>query len=162
MSGDSTDGGGSLRPTPPAVPAAWAVVGLAGGWLLHPLSDRWWGTPPVVTWTQTVPLFVVAAIVGYTAWVTYRAVQVHHERLDDGQGMNRLVLARACAYVGAVVGGGYLGYGLSWVGDAAELGDERLWRSLAAALAGLLIVVAGLLLERALRVRTDDDDPERS
>ena len=37
--------------------------------------------------------------------------------------MNRLVLARACALVGALVAGGYLGYALSWVGVDTELGD---------------------------------------
>jgi hypothetical protein len=69
--------------------------------------------------------------------------------------VNRLVLARACAFVGALVLGGYLGYALSWVGDEAELADERIWRSGAASLAGLLIVITALLLERACRIGKD-------
>ena len=31
--------------------------------------------------------------------------------------MNRLVLARACALVGALVAAGYVGYAVSWLGD---------------------------------------------
>ena len=149
--------GGSLRPTSPAVLAGWALGGLVVGWLVHPLSDRW-GSPPVVTWTQPLGLVVVAALLGYTAWATWRTVHVHRERLDPSQAVNRLVLARACALVGALVGGGYLGYALTWLGDAAELAEQQAVRSGVAVLACLGVVVAGLLLERACRVPSDDED----
>lgn len=147
--------GGTLRPTSPVALAVWAILGLAGGWLLHPVSDRL-GTPPLVTWTQPVLLLLVAAIVGSGAWATWRVVHVRREGLLPHQAVNRLVLARACAFVGALVAGGYLGYGLSWRGDPAELADERLLRSLVAAVAGLLVAVAALLLERACRVPKDE------
>jgi TctA family transporter len=61
--------------------------------------------------------------------------------------------------VGALVAGGYLGYALSWVGVDTELGDQRMWRSAVAGLAGVAIVITALLLERACRVRSD---PEQS
>ncbi|CAN5528192.1 hypothetical protein BH11ACT8_BH11ACT8_17300 [soil metagenome] len=150
--------GGTLRPTSPVTLAVWAIVGLVGGWLLHPLADRL-GTPPVVTWTQPVLLFIVAAVLGGAAWSTWRVVHVRRERLLPDQAVNRLLLARACSMVGALVGGGYLGYGLSWIGDPAELADERLGRSLVAVLAAALVVVGALLLERACRVRKDSDRP---
>jgi MFS family permease len=149
-----SDDQGSLRPTSGAVLAIWAIVGLAAGWLVHPLTDRS-GTPPVITWTQPVLLLLVAAIVGAAAWATWRVVHVRRERLDPQHAFNRLVLARACAIVGSLVGGGYLGYALSWVGDGAELADQRLGRSLVAAAAGALVVIVSLLLERACRVRRD-------
>lgn len=149
-----SDDSGSLRPTSAAVLAVWAIAGLAGGWLVHPLSDRV-GTPPVITWTQPLLLLLVAAIVAATAWATWRVVHVRRGRLDPQQGFNRLVLARACAYVGALAAGGYLGYALSWIGDQAELADQRLGRSLLAAAAGVLVVIVSLLLERACRVRRD-------
>ncbi|MCW2794606.1 DUF3180 domain-containing protein [Nocardioides sp.] len=148
---------GGLRPTSAAVLAAWGVTGLVGGWLLHPLAERVNGTAPIVTWTQPLALLLVAAILGLTAWSTWRAVQVRRERLEPHQAVNRLVLARACAYVGALVGGGYLGYALSWLGDNAELADQRAWRSSVSALAGVAIAVTGLLLERACRVPSDPD-----
>ncbi len=57
---------------------------------------------------------------------------MRHERLEPHQAVNRLVLARACALVGALVAGGYLGYALSWLGVDAELARQRAWRSVAA------------------------------
>lgn len=143
--------GGTLRPTSVVGLAVWAIVGLVVGWLFHPLAERV-GTPPVVTWAQPVTLLLVAAVVGAGAWSTWRVVHVRRERLLPHQAVNRLVLARASAYVGALAAGGYLGYGLSWLGDQAELADQRLGRSLVAAAAGLLLVVAALLLERSCRV----------
>ena len=67
------------------------------------------------------------------------------------------MLAKACALVGALVAGGYVGYALSWVGLAAELADQRMLRSGVAALGGLLTCGAALLLERACRVGAEDE-----
>jgi len=149
---------GRLRPTSPGVLAGWAIVGLVCGWLLRPLSERVRDTAPIVTWAQPLALVLVAAILGATAYVTWRAVHVHHERLEPHQAVNRLVLARACALVGALVAGGYLGYALSWAGVDTELADQRVWRSLAAGLAGVATVITALLLERACRVRSDGQE----
>ena len=79
-----------------------------------------------------------------------------HQRLEPHRAVNRLVLARACALVGALVAGGYVGYAVSWLGDDAELADQRVLRSAVAGLAGVAIVVTAMLLERACRVRSDD------
>lgn len=149
---------GRLRPTPAGALTAWAVVGLLGGWLLHAICDRADVTPPVVTWAQPLALVLVAAILGATAYLTWRTVHVHQTRLDPQQAVNRLVLARACSLVGALVAGGYLGYALSWLGVDTDLAGQRVWRSLIAAAAGVAIVVTALLLERACRVRSDDED----
>ena len=152
-------GTGRLRPTSAGVLTAWAVVGLVGGWLLHPLSERLRDTAPIVTWAQPLALILVAAILGATAYATWRAVHVHHQRLEPHRAVNRLVLARACARVGALVAGGYLGYAVSWLGIDTELGDQRVWRSAVAAAAGVAIVITALLLERACRIRSDEDSP---
>ena len=138
---------------------AWAVAGLVGGWLLHPVAERLSGTAPVVTWLQPVALFLVAAIVGGAAWATWRAVQVRREWLEPQRAVNRLLLARSCALVGALVAGGYLGYAVSWVGVDSALAGQRGWRSVTGAVAGALIVVAALLLERACRIRSEDEHP---
>jgi hypothetical protein len=128
------------------------------GWLLHPVAERLRGTAPVVTWVPPLTLLLVAAIMGWTAWATYRAVHVRRERLLAHQAVNRLVLARACVLAGALVAGGYLGYAVSWLGIDAELAQQRVVRSLVAAVAGVLICVGALLLERACRVRSDEED----
>jgi sulfite exporter TauE/SafE len=73
--------------------------------------------------------------------------------------VNRLVLARACAYVGCLVAGAYIGYAISWLGNGSDLAAQRGIRSAVAGLAGILVVVAGLLLERACRVPPEDDEP---
>ncbi len=150
---------GRLRPTSPGALTAWGVAGLVGGWLLHAYADRRLDAAPIVTWAQPLALFLVAAILAFTARATWRAVQVRHQRLASHQAVNRLVLARACAYVGALVAGGYLGYALSWVGVSAELAEQRVVRSLVAALAGACIVATSLWLERACRVREDHPAP---
>ena len=155
--GRDRDGGG-LQPTRPAALAGWAFAGLVLGALVRPVTERLADTPPVVSWAQPLGLLLVAAIVGGTAWATRRAIHVRHERLDPQRAVNRLVLARACAYTASLVGGAYLAYAVSWVGDDSPLADERLVRSGLAALGGLLTVVASLLLERACRVRSDDRD----
>ena len=114
----------------------WGLVGLVGGWLFHAYADREMTAAPVVTWAQPLALFLVAAILGVTARATWRIVHVRRLRLLPHQAVNRLVLARACAYVGVLVAGGYLGYALSWVGVSAELAEQRAVRSLVAGSAG--------------------------
>ncbi len=149
---------GRLRPTSAGTITAWAVVGLVGGWLLHPVYERLRGTAPMVTWAQPLALLLVAAILGATAWITWRTVHVQQRRLEPHQAVNRLVLARSCALVGALVAGGYVGYAVSWIGNDAELATQRVWRSVAAAAAGVAIVITAILLERACRVRSDRED----
>jgi len=156
-SGDEPPGG-RLRPTSAGALTAWGVLGLVGGWLLHPLTERWRGSAPVITWSQPLALFLGAAIVGAAAWSTWRTGHVRKQRLESHRAVNRLVLARSCAYVGALVAGGYAGYAVSWLGVHSELASQRGWRSAAAAVAGVAILVAALLLERACRVRSEDDE----
>lgn len=150
---------GHLRPTSAGLVTGWAAAGLVGGWLLKPAAERVVGTAPVVTWLQPIALLLVAALVGAAAWATWRAVQVRREWLEPQQAVNRLLLARSCALVGALVAGGYLGYAVSWLGVDSALAGQRGWRSVAAAVAGALVVTAALLLERACRVRSEDEQP---
>ncbi|WP_182379027.1 DUF3180 domain-containing protein [Nocardioides sp. WS12] len=159
MVSDPESEGGALRPTSLLSLLGWALVGLVGGWAVHPLCERLSVVPPLVTAPQPLALLLLAAILGYVAWATHRAVQVRRERLEAHKAVNRLVLARASALVGALVAGGYLGYAISWIGDPAELADERLVRSLIATGCAVAAAVAALLLERACRVRGDDPEP---
>jgi MFS family permease len=153
----STPPDGRLRPTGVATVGATVMVGLVAGWLLHPVSDRV-GTPPLVTWLQPLTLAFVAAVLLGAAHLTHRSLQVRREWMEPHRAVNRLVLARACVLVGGLVTGGYLGYAVSWLGVRAELADERLLRSALAGVAGVGIVAGALLLERACRVRSDDEE----
>jgi lysylphosphatidylglycerol synthetase-like protein (DUF2156 family) len=152
---EEPDPQGRLRPTSYAVVAAWALGGLVLGWLWKRVAESVNGTAPVVSWAQPAALWLVAAVLLITWWQTYRAVQVHRERLEPHRAVNRLVLARAGALVGALVAGGYAGYAIAWIGDPAELAGQRILRSVVAVAAGVAMVVGALLLERACRVRSD-------
>jgi hypothetical protein len=150
---------GRLRPMSPAALCIWAVIGLVGGWLFHVIADHGTGLPPKVSWAQPLALVLVAAILFGTAWSTRRTIAQHPGRLSPHQAVNRLVLARACAYVGALAGGAYIGYAVSWLGvDSTELAGQRAFRSACAGVAGVLIVIGGVLLERACRVPPKDDE----
>ena len=70
------------------------------------MAEQLTGTAPVISWAQPIALWLVAAVIGVTAWQTHRAVQVRRERLEPHQAVNRLVLGRAGALVGALVAAG--------------------------------------------------------
>jgi hypothetical protein len=157
----SDEGGptGRLAPTTGAALAVCAVVGLVGGWLLHPLMVWVNGTAPVVTWLQALALLVVAALVGLVAWHTWRTLQVHRLPLEPHRAVNRLVLARACALAGALVTAGYLGYAVSWLGDESAYADRWILRALVAAAGAGGVIVASLVLERACRADGGQSQP---
>lgn len=151
--------GSQLDLTGPGAVALAIVVGLVGGWLVRRVASYTDATAPLVTWTQSLVLFLCAAILGVTAWHTRRALDGRQLRPAPHRLVNRLVLARACALVGALVAGGYFGYALSWLGAAAELAGQRSVRSLLAGVGGLFVLATALLLERACRVTSGEDRP---
>ncbi len=135
------------------------MVGLVAGWAVRPVTAALDLTAPRVTWLQVLALYLVAAILLVMARATHRALQQGRQRLRPHEAVNRLVLAKSCAFVGALMAGGYLGYALTWVGISAELASERIWLSLAAAAGAALSVVGALLTERACRIKGDDEQP---
>jgi MFS family permease len=149
--------GGQLGTTRAGAVVGWALAGLVLGWLVRPVSVRLSGTAPTVSWLPVLALLFVAAVVGSVAWSTYRLLHRRHERLQPHHAVNRLVLAKSCALAGALVAGGYFGYALSWLGlTEAALARQRVVHALLAGVAGILLVVGSLLLERACRVSRDD------
>lgn len=148
----ATPGPGSLRPMGPGPMTGAAVLGLLLGWLWRPVAERISGTAPVLSWTQGLLLLFAAAVLGAVAGVTWRAVHLRGERLGAAQMVNRLVLARACILVGALVAGVYTGYVVAWLGSPAELADERIRHAGLAAVAAVAVLVTAKLLERACRV----------
>jgi hypothetical protein len=145
---------GHLGTTTPGSVIGFALVGLVLGWLVRPVGIWLNGTAPTVSWLPVLALAFVAAVVGSVAWSTYRLIHRRHERLEPHKAVNRLVLAKACALTGALVAGGYFGYALSWLGlTEAALARQRVLHSVLAGVAGSLLVVGSLLLERACRVR---------
>ncbi|KRF16599.1 hypothetical protein ASG90_10005 [Nocardioides sp. Soil797] len=146
-----------VPPTPFGALACCVVVGLVAGWALRPLTQAYADSSPVVTWVPVLALALVAVILSAVAVMTRRTIS-RRLYLDPHRAVNRLVLAKACALVGALVAGGYAGYALSWLGMSAELAEQRSIRGGLAALAGFAMCGAALALERACRVRDDGSD----
>jgi hypothetical protein len=69
------------------------------------------------------------------------------------------MLAKACALMGALVAGGYLAFGVQFLDQMnIELPRERVIRSFSAAVAAVIVMVSGLLLERACRIPRDPEE----
>jgi hypothetical protein len=133
------------------------VVGHVVGWAGRTLSIRLGYVEPDVPLASILLLVFVAAIVGGSAYLTRRTVQRHRGALQHHQAVNRLVLGKACALVGALLTGGYLGYALAQLGVGDPASDARLWRSALAALGAGGVTAAALLLELACRVPRDPE-----
>ena len=165
MAAQNPPPGGSVEPTPPLALLVAALFGGLAGWLLVIITNALGGVPPEVPWTAPVGLVVVTALVGALAYATHQRIQVRRERVEPSRAVALLVLGKASALAGAVIAGGYLAYALMFLArlDAAAPRD-RVVRSVIAALVGLGLCAAGLLLERACRVPrgADEDDQDES
>lgn len=147
---------GRIRPTGPGPLVIAGVIGLVVGWAIRPLALRLDYAEPNVSFTAIGALFFVAAIIGFTAYVTRRTVRRNRLDLAHHQAVNRLVLGKACALVGSLILGGYLGYALAQLGVDNPAANTRLWHSVLAALGALAATAAALLLEQACRVPDDE------
>lgn len=151
--------GHQVTSTPRRALVVAALFGGLAGWLVAVTTEALDVVPPSIPWSAPVGLLVVGALVGALAWTTHQQIQVRRARVEPQRAVALLVLGKASALGGALVGGGYLGYALSFVGRfEAEGPRERVIRSLVAVVGGLALGVAGLLLERACRVPFDDDE----
>lgn len=148
---------GHIRNTSPGALTGLALAGLVLGWLLRQVSINRFGHAPLVGWLPVFALVFVAVIIGAVAWTTYRSLHRRHERMEPHHAVNRLVLAKSCALVGALVAGGYFGYALSYVGVTDAPQDKLTFtQAVLAGIAGVVIVAGSLLLERACRVSRKD------
>ena len=109
---------GRILPTGPGPLVIAGVIGLVLGWSIRPLALRFDCAEPNVSFTAIGALFFVAAIIGATAYGTRRTVRRNRQDLAHHQAVNRLVLGKACALVGSLALGGYLGYALAQLGVA--------------------------------------------
>lgn len=135
-----------------------ALFGVLGAWLVVVISNSLDLLPPQVPWTAPVAIGLIAVLVGALAYNTSQRIQVRRERVDPQRAVTFLVLGKASALAGALVAGGYLTYGVMflsrWEADAPR---ERVIKAAVAAIAGVALCVAGLLLERACKVPGGDD-----
>ena len=151
--------GGSINLTPFRALVVAALFGGLAGWLIVVIANAFDLIPPEVPWTAPIGLFLVAGLVGALAYLTHQRIQVRHERMEPQRAVAFLVLGKASALAGALVAGGYFGFAVMFLTrlDAAAPRD-RVIRSAVAIIAGIVLCVFGLLLERACKVPTEPDE----
>lgn len=140
------------------------MLGAGVAWLLVRAADAFDATAPRVPWTAPVVLILMAGFVAVLARMTRQRIHVRRERIASDRAVAHLVLGKAAALAGALIGGGYLAYGLSFLARfEADTPRERVIRSAVAVVGALGLCLAGCWLERACRVpddHDDDSDPE--
>ena len=151
--------GGSVNLTPFRALIVAAVFGGLAGWLVVVIANAFDLIPPEVPWTAPIGLILVAALVGALAYATHQRIQVRRERIEPQRAVALLVLGKASALAGALVAGGYFAFALMFLTrlDAAAPRD-RVIRSAVAIVAGTVLCIMGLLLERACKVPTEPDE----
>lgn len=150
---------GTVRPTRIRSLIALFLVGGVLGYAFVRITITVDGIAPQIQWSSVVVLLAAAAIVLVLANSTYRTLHRDRRRMDVHRAVRFLLLAKASALVGAIVAGGYLGFAVEFVGQLdVQLPQQRVIRSVCAAIAAVLLVVGGLLLERACRVPKDKDE----
>ena len=151
--------GGSVNLTPFRALVVAAVFGGLSGWLVVVIANAFDLIPPEVPWTAPICLILVAALVGALAYATHQRIQVRRERIEPQRAVALLVLGKASALAGALVAGGYFAFALMFLTrlDAAAPRD-RVIRSAVAIVAGIVLCIVGLLLERACKVPTEPDE----
>lgn len=148
-----------VRPTSALLVVALIGSGLVVGRLIPPVIVRLDGSVPRLSWAAPLTLLLAAALVGAFAWNTWQALHKKHQRVTSDYGIKMLAIAKSCVVVGSLVAGVYTGFALAYLDSIdSPLGKERVVRGGAAAIAGLLLLVAALLLERACRLPGDDDE----
>ena len=153
--------GGTVTLTPLRALVVAAVFGGLVGWLVVVTANALDVIAPRISWSAPIGLAVFAALVGLLARSTAQRIQVRRERVEPQRAVAFLVLGKASALAGALVAGGYLGFGLMFLTDLdATSPRDRVIRSAVAVVAGIALCVGGVLLERACKVPDDDDDED--
>jgi hypothetical protein len=151
--------GGSIKITPPRALAVAALFGALAGWLVVAATNSFDLVAPQVPWTAPVGVFLIAGLVGVIAYSTHQRIHVRRQRIEPQRAVAFLVLGKASALAGALVAGGYLTYALMFITRLEAVAPrDRVIKSVVATVAGVVLVVAGLLLERACRVPKSDDE----
>ena len=148
-----------MKRATPLFVVALIGAGVIIGTVVRPLAARMDATPPQIGWGPATMLFTIAVLIAGLAWNTWQSLHKKHQRMTSDHGVKMLALSRSSLIVGGLFGGGYGGYALSFVPDLdTPLGSARVWHAGAAAVAGVLLVVAALLLERACHIPGGDDE----
>ncbi|WP_238334647.1 DUF3180 domain-containing protein [Kribbella amoyensis] len=150
---------GSVRPTSKRLLVAIAVLGAAIGVTIVQVVESGGGVAPTVSWLSLVAWAFLAALLFAAARNTHQRIQVKRERIEPARAVFLLLIGKASAFVGALCTGVYAGFALSFVDAVSSSGPRnRVIAAGVAAVISVLVVTAGLLLERACRIPEDPDE----
>ncbi|MEU8221589.1 DUF3180 domain-containing protein [Kribbella sp. NPDC048915] len=148
-----------MRPTSRRLLVAIAVLGVAVGVTLVKAIEAGGGVAPTVSWLTLIAWAFLAALLFAAARNTHHRIQVRRERVEPSRAVFLLMLGKASAFVGALCTGVYAGFALSFLRAMGSAGPRnRVIMAGAAAVISVLVVTAGLLLERACRIPEDPDE----
>ncbi|WP_242001809.1 DUF3180 domain-containing protein [Kribbella steppae] len=150
---------GSVRPTSRWLLVAIGVLGAAVGLTMVQAIESGGGVAPAVSWLTLVAWTFLAALLFAAARNTHQRIQVRRERVEPARAVFLLLIGKASAFVGALCAGVYAGFALSFLEAVSSSGPRnRVIMAGAAAVVSVLVVTAGLLLERACRIPEDPDE----
>ena len=150
---------GSVRPTSRRLLIAIAVLGVAIGVTLVKAIESSGGVVPTVSWLTLVAWTFLATLLFGAARNTHQRIQVRRERMEPSRAVFLLLIGKASAFVGALCTGVYVGFALSFLNAVSSSGPRtRVITAGIAAVISVLVVTAGLLLERACRIPDDPED----
>lgn len=152
--------------TPPSVSlTAWRTVaivtlgGAAAGWALYFGLDRLSLPLPVPPLLGAGAIAVVALIVGWQAYLTWRTIRRRRAAMLPTAAVARLALGKTALLAGAALAGGYAGVALHSISFLeAELPRSRAVGAVASVVSSIALAAAGRWLERACEIPSPPPD----
>ncbi len=151
----------TMRTIRPAWLVAVAVATAAVGWLVTELTSRASMALPVLPMSSliTMGLIVVVCLILGLKVRRWRDGN-RNKHLDPLLAARTVVLAQACAYAGAVLFGWHAGIMLDQLPTISMRADlSVIWQIVALLAGGLVMVVAGIMVERFCKLPPEDSDP---
>lgn len=148
-----------MKRTPAALVLLLVVVGAAVGLLLQQalaMAGRPGITPPL---SLALVLVVLGVVVVVLALPVRRAVKGEHKRVDPFYALRVLVLAKASALSGALLGGAALG-SVVFLLTRSVPALGAVGYSVATTIGGLVLLAGGLIAEEMCRIPPPSDDEE--
>ena len=148
-----------MTPTSSRLLPTLGVVSAVAGWVLADVIDRAAGRSVPVPWTAPATLAILAAALVF--WAVGMRRRLREKRVDPFVAARTAALAMAASRTGAIATGVYAGFLVWFIGQWwIEAARARGFASMAAVIAGLMVVAAALWLERICRIKGDGDDDD--
>ena len=149
-----------MKPTKIQTLLAWAVLAATAGYLVPRLIVANGGQVPVAAFTMIFTLPTVAILLVIFAIPMIRRARGAKAKpaalLNPFYAVRVVLLAKAIAISGAIFTGWHAG--VVWLQATSPVIPAGIWPNLAALIGAILMVVAGIVIERVCRIRDDGRD----